>query len=153
MKIIELLNKIANGEELPKRIMYDRFNYIFDDNCDNYVRIDDEDTSLNWNFIALNRLDSEVEILDNNTFENLTKDSAKNIIQNMFEDLTPEQFEELKKQVLEKQDIHLIKYIEKLDYKIEELNSPSFNESWLMNCIRANRGKINEIIDKINEVE
>ena len=36
--------------------------------------------------------------------------------------------------------------IEELDYSLEELEETSYNESWLMNCIRDNKEKINEII-------
>ena len=40
--------------------------------------------------------------------------------------------------------------IEELDYKLEEIEA-NYNESWLMNCIRANKDKINEIIKIINK--
>ena len=41
--------------------------------------------------------------------------------------------------------------IEELKYKLEELQNPTYNESWLMNCIRENRDKLNEVIRKINK--
>lgn len=40
--------------------------------------------------------------------------------------------------------------IEELNYKLEELDIPTYNESWLMNCIKANRDKLNEVINKVN---
>lgn len=41
--------------------------------------------------------------------------------------------------------------IEELDYSLDGLGDATYNESWLMNCIRANKNKINEIIRHINK--
>lgn len=64
MKIIDILVKIANGEEPPKKIMYDDYIYYFDNKCENYVRDDDIGTSINWDYVAINCLNEEVEILE-----------------------------------------------------------------------------------------
>lgn len=37
MKIIDLLNKIANGEEVPKKIAYTNKTYLFEGEISNYV--------------------------------------------------------------------------------------------------------------------
>ena len=42
--------------------------------------------------------------------------------------------------------------IEELKYKLEELQNPTYNESWLMNCIRENRDKLNEVIRMVNAI-
>ena len=64
MKIIDLLNKIANGEEIPKRIIYDQFVYVWNSKIENYQREVDEMTTLNWDYITINCLNEPVEILD-----------------------------------------------------------------------------------------
>lgn len=62
MKIIDLLNKIAKGEEVPEKIKYDNKLYTFDDKKDNYYK--DETTSINWDYVALHCLNEKVEILE-----------------------------------------------------------------------------------------
>lgn len=62
MKVIDLLNKIANGEEVPKKIIVDRLYYEYDKNVDykndnkylfdNYLQINEED------------MNKEIEILE-----------------------------------------------------------------------------------------
>ena len=46
MKVIDLLNKIANGEEVPKKVKYHNRIYIKRSDCYNYIlengRFDDE---------------------------------------------------------------------------------------------------------------
>lgn len=37
MTIIQLLNKIANGEEVPKKIKYKNWLYEFNKNCNDYL--------------------------------------------------------------------------------------------------------------------
>ena len=63
MKIIDLLNKIANGEEVPKKIKYDNQIYELTENkidwyCYYYAR------NFLWNEISLQELNDEVEILE-----------------------------------------------------------------------------------------
>ena len=45
MKVIELLNKIANGEKLPKKIKVYEVIYTLDENSLNYM---DEDNKTHW---------------------------------------------------------------------------------------------------------
>ena len=61
MKIIDLLNKIANGE-IPKKIKYDNRFYTFNEKEDNYY--EDEYCSINWDYVSLHCLNDEVEILE-----------------------------------------------------------------------------------------
>lgn len=37
MKVIDLLNKIANGEEVPKWVVYDKKEYTYMEECKDYV--------------------------------------------------------------------------------------------------------------------
>ena len=40
--------------------------------------------------------------------------------------------------------------IREVHYTVGALEHPSYNESWLMNCVRANRDKLNEVIRELN---
>lgn len=62
MKIIDLLNKIANGEEVPKKIKYDGTIYEYNERVDFYYW---KESSLYREFATNgNCLDKEVEIID-----------------------------------------------------------------------------------------
>ena len=64
MKIIDLLNKIANGEEIPKKIKVDnRFYYEYDEDIDYRSK---DGTYLFDTYIQINKEDMnmEVEILE-----------------------------------------------------------------------------------------
>lgn len=65
MKVIDLLNKIANGEEVPKEIKYDTMNYVFRhyDYKEVYGELIDEQSS--WlEKIDFYKLNDEVEIIE-----------------------------------------------------------------------------------------
>ena len=47
-------------------------------------------------------------------------------------------------------DTNVATKIEEIHYTVEMLEKPSYNESWLMNCVRANRDKLNEVIRVLN---
>ena len=76
MKIIDLLNKIANGEEVPKKIKI--FGHIFfytrDKRPQRFYRMDTQDNYLLRDFVYT--LDSEVEILEEET-KPLTKQDVE----------------------------------------------------------------------------
>ena len=61
IKIVDLLNKIANGEEVPEKIMYDRCLYT----CDKITRTyyDEENNTL-WESYNFRILTDEVEIIE-----------------------------------------------------------------------------------------
>ena len=61
IKIIDLLNKIANDEEVPEKIMYDTYLYT----CDKITRTyyDEEDRTL-WQSYNFKILTDEVEIIE-----------------------------------------------------------------------------------------
>lgn len=102
IKIIDLLNKIANEEEVPHfKINEDEY-YLGADGLLKDVYGD----AVEW-FIYQKWLNEEVEIIEEE------------------------------------------KEIEKLDYKVEQLENPSHNESLLMNMIRENKETINKLIEKL----
>ena len=94
MKVIDLLNKIANGEDAPKKIIYKKETYYLE----NRHYVDDSYTDLFENNIYAEILNDEVEIIED-------------------------------------------KKIEYLDLRNATINEQTIEH------------KINEIIDKINEVE
>ena len=105
MKVIDLLNKIANSGAYEKET---HFKY-YDRNAEEY------DISLLLYKVIIDRLEKgQIDL--NDEVEIIEED----------------------------------KKIEKLDY-VFDVHSPTYNESWLMTCIKANKDKINEIIDYINK--
>lgn len=65
MRIIDLLNEIANGEEVPKKIKWNYHIYIYDEQYDDYY---EETTALFENEMnngmLLKNLNDEVEIIE-----------------------------------------------------------------------------------------
>lgn len=68
IKIIELLNKIATGEDLPKRIKIQEYVFELSKDYEHYYYNEDVEIThlINHNFSNLN---DEVEILEDNTEE------------------------------------------------------------------------------------
>ena len=67
MKIIDLLNKIANGEEVPEKIEYCRTNFYYDDNGKDYLSIQNQfnDGGISiCKYVFSGNLNDEVEILE-----------------------------------------------------------------------------------------
>lgn len=66
IKLIELLNKIANGEDLPKRIKIQDYVFELSKDYEHYYYNEDVEIThlINHNFSNLN---DEVEILEDNT--------------------------------------------------------------------------------------
>ena len=62
MKVIDLLNKIANGEEVPKKIKYEGIEYT---HIDNYCYADKNSRLLSYEIYAeQHRLNDEIEIIE-----------------------------------------------------------------------------------------
>ena len=71
MKVIDLLNKIANGEEIPNRIKYQ--NKIYHYKGDDYSTFDEEDWLFSENYTNKTTwldefLNDEVEIIEEDKF-------------------------------------------------------------------------------------
>lgn len=60
IKIIDLLNKWVNGEEMPQKIMYDTCLYTYDEQEETYYNEEEETLWQNYNFKILT---DEVEII------------------------------------------------------------------------------------------
>jgi hypothetical protein len=63
MKIIDLLNKIANGEEVPKFIKYDNSIFRLKESDFKYYYVDEYNT-LFEEMIVLENLNNEIEIIE-----------------------------------------------------------------------------------------
>jgi hypothetical protein len=113
MTIIQLLNKIANGEEIPKKIKWNNKIYISKGNAiENFVDyISDDDDYCFEHYIGYSSLNDEVEII--------------------------EEDKKIKKITMR------AGLVGDIDNKLENLDIN----------IMAVEDKINEIIDKLNEME
>ena len=103
IKIIELLNKIANGEKMPKEIKFDNEVFVYIDKWEQYVTKVEEIPLLrricDYNYSGLN---DEVEILEDNT----------------------EEIEELPIALLDEKDLtsHIIKHFNKINELVKVVN-------------------------------
>ena len=88
IKIIDLLNKIANGEEVPKKVKYLNRIYKFYKGEKDYISYDNEETkwcgqTLLFNIMECHHitelLEAEVEILEDNTEEIEEKSNFENM--------------------------------------------------------------------------
>lgn len=66
--VIQLLNRVANGEEVPKAVKYNEKEYNYHDYSKNYYYINDKEECLFDDDIAF-CANNEVEILEDNTEE------------------------------------------------------------------------------------
>ena len=105
IKVIELFNKIANGEEVPRKIFYKGETFIF--NSD-YSSIDNlyaflQNNGVGWLECINVNLNDEVEILEDNT----------------------EEIEELPIELLDEKDLtpHIIKHFNKINELVKAVNS------------------------------
>ena len=80
IKLIELLNKIATGEDLPKRIKIQDYVFELSKDYEHYYYNEDVEIThlINHNFSNLN---DEVEILEDNT-EEIEEVEITEIVQN-----------------------------------------------------------------------
>lgn len=101
MKIIDLLNKIANGE-IPKHIRYNGMYMTYDKEKENYY--DNFGSEIDWKYTVMEYINDEIEIIQ----ENEILEEEKKIPEKIPEEII----------VGKKQPTHRIKKIEK---KINEI--------------------------------
>lgn len=68
MKIIDLLNKMANNEKIPQKIRVDGHNYIYDNEWEEYLLINEINGNRYYlfdDFDTIHHLNKEIEVLDN----------------------------------------------------------------------------------------
>ena len=156
MKIIDLLNKLANGEEVPKKIritiLDDRitrkYNFFYDEDYQEYK--DDELFTLGARIILERVLNEKVEIIEEEP-KTITKESIEALgyacgeIRKLFENGWNKSLEN-------KPLIEDPKKIEKITVREKTLGFP--NGEWTArNMDKAFAIKINELIDEINNLK
>lgn len=135
MKIIDLLNMIARGEEPPKKIIFKHAQYVYLEDEKDYKNLFNE-----WLFdshVITDILNDEVEILEITVTINQDKEIIKEYVDDYI--LNSNKIEKLS---LETMGIHFIQKWQWQEF-ISQLNK-NFN--------RINKS-VNEIIDKLNEEE
>ena len=110
IKIIDLLNKIANNEEVPKKIMFDAWLYIYDEEEKTYY--DEEDRTL-WQSYNFKILADEVEIIE----------EPKKL-----EKIPLPSFDEFKRMSAEERYVITAKEYDLLDELIDEINNLKEND-------------------------
>lgn len=110
IKVIDLLNKIANGEEVPKKFRY--IDYIYE-LTESYFKYDyrNKDNKIFENVVVLERLNDEVEIIEDTP--------EKNNIKEIFALNTDSYAEDVYYEKLSKEEICLD--IQTLKHKINEI--------------------------------
>ena len=95
MKIIDILDKIARGEEVPKKIYYENKTYFYDEEYKDYFDYDKNygliEDHIHNNYGIINSLNDEVEILEitihnletknNNMIEKIDKEAGHSVVQ------------------------------------------------------------------------
>lgn len=144
MKVIDLLNKIANGE-IPKRIIYDDKQWTYDEKIEDYITYDD--SRIDWKYTIMEYINDEVEIIED-TFSGIK--FYENGKETCSIDTKPS---------FTTKDLHIEE-----DKKIEKLeivhngsaNAYALLDNWGTKCALTKHSKvmcdkINEIIDYINK--
>ena len=83
MKVIDLLNKIANGEEVPKKIKYYKNIYEYNQNDKRYYNVEPKKLDLSSKFgdYNFNYLNDGVEIIEEKEIEKLEYKSTNSHIE------------------------------------------------------------------------
>lgn len=160
MKIIDLLNRIANGEEVPKKIKIKDEIWTYVDDIDykasddrGYLfevrtRLSEEDLNEELEVIEEDKKDKEIEIYVNGEKVDIT---------DIYEPLKQGEYfyKENGKWYVHK--LKNVSFVIEEDKKIEKLSILTFSDlidmpkEELVDVIKEQRFKINEIIDVINK--
>lgn len=152
MKIIDLLNKIAKGEEVPEKIFYSDKIWYWDTRENDYV----EDYKRLFNYYLdeclISSLNDEIEIIEEDKKDEeieLYVNGEKVDITDIYEPLKQGEFfyKENGKWYIHK--LKNVSFVIEEDKKIEKLLMIDGTDNILL-AINQTRRKINEIIDKIN---
>lgn len=111
IRIIDLLNKIANGEKVPQEIKINSRIFNFCDTCKTYEDEYGRDLAIKWN-----ELNQEVEILEDNTEEIEQCDFD---ISKVFQDLDIVQVSQFTAGIVDK----LNEIIDEVNELVKEVNS------------------------------
>ena len=146
LRIIDLINKIANNEELPKKIKYDDVIWDYDYTIGDYINEDKFKAlieSLFWGNITHSFINDEVEIIEEEP-KPITKESIEALGYACCE--IRKRFENGWNKSLENKPL-----IEE-DKKIEKLNNNRYIGTDI-SIIDDMFDKINELIDEVNKLK
>lgn len=148
IKIIDLLNKIANGEEVPKKIRYINLIWEYDDEVKDYIH---DDLYLFYKINAMGLIKNYVEILEEE------KQEIKPITKKDFETLgyacgeIQKAFTNGWTKSLENKPLKKEKKIpEKLNIEQNSIGNHYIKNEFGTQCFLTKHSKI--IADKINEI-
>ena len=117
IKIIDLLNKIANGEEIPKKIKYDNYYCYYDKEKNKYV--DYAGISIfAWDYIVMNSLNDTIEIIEDN--DKLEKIKSLNNVGSSINLTEFEDKQHLNNHILKDKINKIIDHINKIEEKLDE---------------------------------
>ena len=153
MKVIDLLNKIAKGEDVPKKIIYELNAWFYNEAAKDYFKCGGDIVSFQMTYVSNPKwLDFEVETIEEEvkipTFDDMKDIGTKvgKAYRELFEGFskgwnTPikEEKKEIKKINIDEQD--RIQALSTGNY-VYKVNQPTKNIIY----------KINEIIDKVNSI-
>ena len=124
MKVIDLFNKGANGEEMPEKVKYNgEIYYLNDGNYSTYNKYGYLKIFFQWEWSLFEHLNEEVEIIEDKPFN--------------------ERVEEIYNR-------HIDYIYDKEDKKVEKIK---FGGASVVDRLEMIKYKLNEIIDKINSME
>ena len=97
MKVIDLLNKIANGEEVPEKIKYENYIYWYNKNLKDYenAQVEFESYLISSRYHKTDFLNDEVEIIEEAPEE--TKVSEEQMLFNNLDSIDRERIIQLMK--------------------------------------------------------
>ena len=146
MRLIDILNKIANGElKEGTKVKYKDMEFV----CDGEDLLNEEDLATYF-FIDSNKdLNKEVELIEPQEPTECEHEWRRYSLGRLGQGIENHRY--CSKCGIDEIEPTDNTKIEELKYVLEELQNPTYNESWLMNCIRANRDKLNEVINIINK--
>ena len=124
MKIIDLLNKIANGEEVPKKIRYELEERIYDENDKDYIVSGSDDYYLFHDVLAssngelmTDRLNDTVEIIEEQ--EEIDIQSIEELPKILFLGTEKDDIKKVLNDIIDNQNQQL-QAVKQLDKKIKE---------------------------------
>ena len=114
MKVIDLLNKIANGE-VPKTIVYDERHFTYDDKRQNYFAYDDSE--IDWKYTVMEYINDEIEIIEDKPFNKRVEEIYNRHIDYIY-DKEDKKIEKLREPLLQEETLN---YVKLLKSKINEI--------------------------------
>ena len=118
MRVIDLLNKIANREEVPKKVKYKTFYWEYSEKDRDYKDTEEDYVFSCSNYDIPEMLNNEVEIIEEDP-----EDKEITEHHDIFDYFTGYSFGETNKELLQQLEHNFQIVNEELDYLINKINS------------------------------